>query len=119
LGQDPQIRAANPAPLSAFGAPGISVENAITPAPLEAILGVKGQSSQGMFKVVIGRPASMHGTAIGKEMGVNTWASFGGRDGEAVIDGDFAMTENENADCAHGHAQGRHQHRRYSSAYGS
>jgi Domain of Unknown Function (DUF1259) len=28
-------------------------------------------------------------------MGVNTWASFGGRDAEAVIDGDFAMTENE------------------------
>ena len=48
-----------------------------------------------MFKAVIGRPASMHGTAIGKEMGVNTWASFGGSDAAAIIDGDFAMTENE------------------------
>jgi Domain of Unknown Function (DUF1259) len=90
-----QIRAANPTPHTAFGAPGISGENVITPAPLEAILGVKGQASQGMYKVVIGKPASMHGTPIGKEMGVNTWASFGGRDAEAVIDGDFAMTENE------------------------
>jgi hypothetical protein len=90
-----QIRAANPAPQSTFGAPAISAENAITPAPLEAILGVKGQSSQGMFKVVIGRPASMHGTPIGKEMGVNTWASFAGSDAGAVIDGDFAMTGNE------------------------
>jgi len=90
-----QIRAENPTPLKSFGAPRIGGENAISAAPLEAILGIKGQSSQGMFKVVIGRPASMHGTAIGKEMGVNTWASFGGRDAEAVIDGDFAMTEKE------------------------
>jgi hypothetical protein len=90
-----QIRAANPLPLKSFGAPNIGAENAITPAPLEAVLGVKGQSAQGMFKAVIGRPASMHGTPVGKEMGINTWASFGGRDAEAVIDGDFAMTENE------------------------
>ncbi len=48
-----------------------------------------------MFKIVIGRPATMNGTAIGKEMGVNTWAAFAGRDPEAVIDGDFAMSENE------------------------
>jgi Domain of Unknown Function (DUF1259) len=90
-----QIRSENPTPLASFTAPAVSAENAISPAPLEAILGTKGQASQGMFKVVIGRPASMHGTPIGKEMGVNTWASFGGRDAEAVIDGDFAMTENE------------------------
>jgi hypothetical protein len=90
-----QIRAANPAPMKSFGAPNIAAENGITAAPLETILGVKGQSSQGMFKVVIGRPASMHGTPIGKEMGVNTWAAFAGKDAEAVIDGDFAMTEGE------------------------
>jgi Domain of Unknown Function (DUF1259) len=90
-----QIRAANPVPAQSFGGPGIAAENAITAAPLEAILGTKGQTSQGMFKAVIGRPASMHGTPIGKEMGVNTWAAFAGRDSEAVIDGDFAMTENE------------------------
>jgi hypothetical protein len=90
-----QIRAANPAPGKSFGAPNIAAENAITAAPLESILGVKGQSSQGMFKAVIGRPASMHGTPIGKEMGVNTWAAFAGKDAEAAIDGDFAMTESE------------------------
>jgi hypothetical protein len=90
-----EIRAANPTPAKAFGGAGIAAENAITAGPLEAILGVKGLASQGMFKVVIGKPASMQGTSIGKEMGVNTWAAFGGRDDEAVIDGDFAMTENE------------------------
>ena len=90
-----EIRAANPTPAKTFGGPDIAAENAITPAPLEAILGVKGQASQGLFKVVIAKPASMQGTSIGKEMGVNTWAAFGGRDKEAVIDGDFAMTETE------------------------
>jgi hypothetical protein len=90
-----EIRAANPTPAKAFGGAGIAAENAITGGPLEAILGVKGLASQGMFKVVIGKPASMQGASIGKEMGVNTWAAFAGRDAEAVIDGDFAMTENE------------------------
>jgi hypothetical protein len=90
-----EVRAANPTPAKAFGGPDIAAENAITPGPLETILGVKGQASQGMLKVVIGKPASMQGTSIGKEMGVNTWAAFGGRDDQAVIDGDFAMTENE------------------------
>ncbi len=90
-----QIRAANPVPARAFGAPVIGEQNAISAGPLESILGTKGQASQGMFKAVIGRPATMHGTAVGKEMGINTWAAFAGRDGEAVIDGDFAMTANE------------------------
>ena len=37
----------------------------------------------------------MHGTTVGKEMGVNTWAAFAGSDDAAVVDGDFAMTEPE------------------------
>lgn len=89
-----EVRAAKPTPTTGF--PGrIAVTNAITAAPLEAILGMKGQSNEGMFKVVIGRSATMHGTRVGKEMGINTWASFGGSDENAVIDGDFAMTESE------------------------
>jgi len=89
-----EIRAANPAPLRAFSG-NITSPSSITSAPLEAALGVKGQANQGMFKIVIGRPAAMHGVSIGKEMGINTWAAFGGSDDAAVIDGDFAMLENE------------------------
>ena len=45
-----EIRAANPSPAKSF--PGtIASPNAITAAPLEAALGVKGQSNQGMFKI--------------------------------------------------------------------
>lgn len=89
-----EIRAANAAP--AMGFPGkIGAENKITAAPLESILGTKGQASNGMFKVVIGARGSMQGTPIGNEMGVNTWAAFAGTDEEAVVDGDFVMREDE------------------------
>jgi len=89
-----EVRAANPTPQKAF--PGTIVSpSSITATPLEAALGVKGQSSQGMFKVVIGRPATMHGVKVGKEMGINTWAAFAGSDEAAVVDGDFAMLDNE------------------------
>jgi hypothetical protein len=30
-----------------------------------------------------------------KEMGVNTWAAFAGTDADAVVDGDFAVLEDE------------------------
>jgi Domain of Unknown Function (DUF1259) len=89
-----EIRAANPTPVKTF--PGkIDTPSSITAAPLEGALGVKGQSNQGMFKIVIGRTASMHGVSVGKEMGINTWAAFAGSDGAAFVDGDFAMLENE------------------------
>jgi Domain of Unknown Function (DUF1259) len=89
-----EIRAANPTPVKSF--PGnIASPSSITAAPLETALGKKGQADQGMFKVVIGRTATMHGLPIGKEMGVNTWAAFAGSDEAAVVDGDFAMLEVE------------------------
>ncbi|MBD2935764.1 DUF1259 domain-containing protein [Burkholderia pseudomallei] len=89
-----EIRSAHPAPESAW--PGrIAEPSTITAAPLEAILGRKGQTNNGMFKVIVGMTAGMHGIKIGNEMGVNTWASFAGSDDEAVVDGDFAMREDE------------------------
>src|SRR5262245_57485829 len=89
-----EIRAANATPVKSF--PGkIASPSSITTEPLETALGKKGQATQGMFKVVIGRSATMHGLPIGKEMGVNTWAAFAGSDEEAVVDGDFAMLESE------------------------
>jgi len=48
-----------------------------------------------MFKVVVGRSAKMMDTEVGKEMGVNTWAAFAGADDNAVVDGDFAVLEDE------------------------
>jgi hypothetical protein len=89
-----EIRAASPMPTKSFAGT-IAAANSISAEPLEAALGLKGQSSQGMFKVVIGRVATMHASPIAKEMDVNTWAAFAGSDDAAIVDGDFAMLENE------------------------
>ena len=68
-----------------------AASSSIASAPLETALGMKG----GMFKVVVGRSATMHGLSVGREMGVNTWAAFAGSDEAAFVDFDFAMLENE------------------------
>jgi len=62
---------------------------------IDAVLGVKGELAKGVYKVVIGRTTKMHAAEIGNTMGVNTWAAFAGSDAQAVVDGDFAMTEGE------------------------
>src|SRR5438105_1280086 len=89
------VRAKEPQPAARFSASAIPEQSSISGEPLEKILAVKGQANNGMFKAVWGRSAQMHGTKIGNEMGVNTWAAFAGSDDNAVVDGDFAMHENE------------------------
>src|SRR6266852_3285173 len=61
---------------------------------VETILG-KGELTNGVYKVTIGRETKMHGQTAGNAMGVNTWAAFVGSDDKAVVDGDFAMLEPE------------------------
>src|SRR4051812_37249580 len=90
-----EIRAANPHPGNSFGPPALPEKSAITAEPLNAIFGTAGETNNGMVKFVIGRPATMHGVKIDKEMGVNTWAAFAGNDDDAVVDGDFAVREDE------------------------
>jgi hypothetical protein len=90
------IRSAQPKPGRTFGAPVIATTNAITSRAIEDSLGVKGQAKDGMFKAVIGRKVEMAcGCTVGKDMGVNTWAAFAGTDDQAVVDGDFAVLEDE------------------------
>ncbi len=90
-----QIRAANSQPKDSFGAARLPEKSSITAAPLNEILGAQGESKDGMVKFTFGRPATMHGVKIGNDMGVNTWAAFAGSDDNAVVDGDFAVTEDE------------------------
>ncbi len=90
-----QIRAASPNPKDSFGAAPLPEKSSITAAPLNEIFGAQGESKDGMVKFTFGRPATMHGVNIGKDMGVNTWAAFAGSDDNAVVDGDFAVTEDE------------------------
>src|SRR5438309_1927022 len=90
-----QIRAANPQPKDSFGAARLPEKSSITAAPLNEIFGAQGELKDGMVKFTFGRPAKMHGTNIAKDMGVNTWAAFAGSDDNAIVDGDFAVTEDE------------------------
>src|SRR6058998_498098 len=90
-----QIRAASPKPKDSFGAQPLPEKNSINAAPLNEILGTQGESKDGMVKFTIGRPAKMHGVTIDKDMGVNTWAAFAGSEDNAIVDGDFAVTEDE------------------------
>ncbi|MEJ7608149.1 MAG: DUF1259 domain-containing protein [Bryobacteraceae bacterium] len=90
-----QIRSASPNPASQFDGGSIPAQNSITAAVIEKLLGVKGEVNNGMYKATIGRSATHHGTKIGKQMGVNTWAAFAGTDEMASVDSDFAMLESE------------------------
>ena len=90
-----QIRAANPQPKDSFGAARLPEKNSITAAPLNEIFGAQGELKDGMVKFTFGRPATMHGVKIDNTMGANTWAAFAGSDDDAVVDGDFAVTEDE------------------------
>jgi hypothetical protein len=90
-----QTRIANPQPKDSFGIGSLPEKNSINAARLNEIFGTQGESKDGMVKFTFGRPAKMHGVTIGSDMGVNTWAAFAGSDDNAVVDGDFAVTEDE------------------------
>jgi hypothetical protein len=70
-------------------------QTTLDPKRIDAVLGVGGAMNAGVYRIVIGRTARMHGQEVAAAMGVNTWAAFAGSDDKAVVDGDFAMREGE------------------------
>ncbi|PYI76778.1 MAG: hypothetical protein DMF04_07885 [Verrucomicrobia bacterium] len=90
-----QIRASDPKPKSTFGQKSLGEKSSITPGPLNGIFDMSGEAKEGMVKFTIGKQSKMHGFEIGKDMGVNTWAAFAGTDDNAVVDGDFAVEEDQ------------------------
>lgn len=96
LAKQKEIRTVHPQPGRMFGSAFAPKANSITGQVIDELLGTKGQAKDGMFKIVIGRSTSLScGCAMGKDMGVNTWAAFAGTDDNAVVDGDFAVLEDE------------------------
>ena len=89
------IRLTNETPKESFGAAALPDKSSITVEPLNEIFGAHGESKDGMVKFTFGRSATMHGVNISKDMGVNTWAAFAGNDDNAMVDGDFVVTEDE------------------------
>lgn len=94
------IRGPNAKPGSTFGQRALEksplpAKSSITPAALNEIFAMQGDAKDGMLKFTIGKKSTMGGMPIGKEIGVNTWAAFAGTDDNAIVDGDFAVTEDE------------------------
>ena len=90
-----KVRSENSQPKDSFGGSALPDKNSISAEPLNKIFGAQGDVKDGMVKFTFGRPATMHGVKIDNTMGVNTWAAFAGSDDNAVVDGDFAVTEDE------------------------
>src|SRR5207249_307932 len=73
-----------------------SAKNTLDTKKLDEIFAAKGETApNGVHKVTIAKITKMHGQEMGSAMGVNTWAAFAGTDQQAIVDGDFAMTEDE------------------------
>src|SRR5437762_10377943 len=90
-----KVRSENSQPKDSFGGSALPDKNSVSAEPLNKIFGAQGDAKDGMVKFTFGRPATMHGVKIDNTMGVNTWAAFAGSDDNAVVDGDFAVTEDE------------------------
>ena len=70
-------------------------KTSLDPQKIADIIGAKGQLSEGVYKITLGRTTKMDGHEVGNTMGVNTWAAFVGSADSAAVDGDFVMFENE------------------------
>jgi hypothetical protein len=91
-----EIRRRTPKPSSKSAAPALPAKSNIDGAPIENALGVKGTANDGMFKATMGRQTNAScGCPVGKAMGINTWAAFAGTNDNALVDGDFAVSEAE------------------------
>jgi Domain of Unknown Function (DUF1259) len=90
-----ETRAATSQPKDSFGAAASPEKNSISAEPLNKVFGLSSETNNGMVKFSIGHPATMHGVKIDNAMGVNTWMAFAGSDDNALVDGDFAVTEDE------------------------
>lgn len=90
-----ELRSKNTSLPNSFGGTSPPIKSSINLPSLENIFGIKAQSKEGMVKFVFGRSVKMHNVIISSDMGVNTWAAFAGTNDNAVVDGDFAVLENE------------------------
>jgi len=90
-----KVRSERGAPAGRFPGDSPAGDGTVDAAPIERIVGHKGEAQDGLVKVTIGREGTMHGVKVGGSMGLTTWAAFSGSDELAAIDGDFIMTAEE------------------------
>lgn len=75
-----------------------AVESKLDPKEIEPIIGHTGQMTNGVLRIVIGRPdvpLKDMGAPVSAFMGFNTWMAFQGTAARAAVSGDFTMLEAE------------------------
>ena len=75
--------------------PDVPMVSSIDPAPLDAVLSMKGVVNEGAYKATIGTRAMLHGEQIGREMGMNTWISIAGTNDRAVAQGELVANTDD------------------------
>jgi hypothetical protein len=75
--------------------PELSLDSSINPAPLDAILSMRGSVSQGVYRAAIGQRALLFGELLGRELGISTWIVFTGTDNNALAHGEFVTRPDE------------------------
>lgn len=68
---------------------------ALKPESLEQIFDHPSETQNGMVRFIFGTQVNVKKMDIGPMMGVSSWAVFCGRDDRALVNGDFAVKENE------------------------
>jgi len=71
------------------------VPNKIDAAPLNAILSMNGDATDGIYQAAIGRVAVLDDTPMGREMGIRTTISIYGTNEHAFADAELALTADE------------------------
>jgi len=89
-----KVRDEHPKPQMRFSGPVPEIQKLDTQ-KIEKILGHKGKKQDNIFKVSVGRSATMNGIQFGGSMGLSSWMAFGGSNDYAAVDGDFAMKADE------------------------
>ncbi len=89
-----EVRRRSPTPGTAFSGEAPTYGELDTTA-LENMIRSKGTLADGVFKITIGRSATMGDVSFGATMGLTTWMAFAGSDTLAAVAGDFAMTAEE------------------------
>jgi len=90
-----RVRSAKPNPSMASGTAAAPPRNAIDPTPLNRVLSMRGNSSDGIFRAAIGRVEIVNGTPLGREMGMSTKLAIFGTNERAFLDADFILNPDE------------------------
>jgi len=95
LDQIRKQRSASPQPRGPALGTAKPENNNIDAGPLNAVLSMKGEVRDGVYRAAIGRKALLRGEPIGREMGISTWIAVAGTNERAFAQGEFVATPGE------------------------